>query len=202
MKSVVRRKIVGLFALNNNHSFYPRQVALAIDESPHAVGLELRFLCKGGLLKSAPEGGRTYYQWNEAYPFAEALQRIVAKMRERGAKEFVLLPDIAQRKRLEENLKRVLEDLKKFYDPDKVILFGSVASGAIGPHSDIDLVIIKKTTLPYFKRVRQLTELLRYDVDIDFFVYTPDEFDEVSKQKRFFRQEILKKGKIIYEKAA
>jgi predicted nucleotidyltransferase len=45
-----------------------------------------------------------------------------------------------KRKRLEV----IIEELKA-YNPEKIILFGSSARGEEDEHSDIDLVIIKKT---------------------------------------------------------
>lgn len=61
---------------------------------------------------------------------------------------------------------------------------------------------IKQTSLPYFKCVRELVDLLHYNVGIDFFVYTPQEFSEAVRTKLFFSKEIVKKGKTLYEKDA
>lgn len=202
IKSAVRRKVLGLFAINTDQELYAGQVAREIDESPHAVGLELVYLTKSQFLKKIEKGQHVFYQWNEGNPYASLLKQAVDKMRERGDKEMLSLRDLQRQQELQENLTRVLEYLKKYYDPEKVILFGSLASGKVGPYSDIDLVVIKKTTLPYFKRIRQLVRLLDYDVGIDFFVYTPEEFAESVQIKRFFSEEILKKGKVLYEKAA
>lgn len=202
VKSAVRRKILGLFALNMGHELYARKVARAVGESPHAVGLELRHLAEGGLLATTKHGRQTFYRWNDGYPFASDLTNIVRKMRIQGDREMNSLPDLAQLARINNNLQAVVRDLKRYYDPDKIILFGSVVSGKTGPHSDIDLVVIKRTSLPFFKRAQQLAELLDYDVDIDFLVYTPEEFDRMARERRFFREEVLKKGKVIYDRAA
>lgn len=202
VKSSVRRKIIALFATNSSYEFYPGQVAKEIQESPHAVGLEIKALVKGGLLKRVERGERVYYRWNPEYPFASELKSMVDKLRDMGDKEVGKLPDLHRRERIEKNLQQVLEGLKKYYDPEKVILFGSAASGRVGPHSDIDLVVIKKTPLPYFDRVEQLVDLLEYDMDIDFLVYTPEEFAKAVEERRFFQDEVVKRGKVLYEKAA
>lgn len=202
IKSAVRRKILGLFAINPDQELYAGQVAREIEESPHAVGLELAYLTKSQFLGKVEKGRHVFYRWNETHPYAALLKNIVDKMRSNGNKEMRALRDLKYRQELQKNLDRVLKDLKTYYDPEKVILFGSMASGRISPDSDIDLVVIKKTPLPYFKRIRQLVDLLHYDVGIDFFVYTPEEFAESVQIKRFFSEEILKKGKVLYEKAA
>jgi uncharacterized protein len=42
-------------------------------------------------------------------------------------------------------LNQILAALQKEYKPEKIILFGSMASGTVGEWSDIDLAIIKHT---------------------------------------------------------
>lgn len=198
IKSAVRRKVLGFFAINPDQELYAAQVAKEIDESPHAVGLELNYLVQCRFLNKTEDN----YRWNADHPYASLLKEIFRKMREEGNREILSLSDLKWRRELQKNLEHVLEDIKKYYDPEKIILFGSLASGKVGPYSDIDLVVIKKTSLPYFKRVQQLVRLLDYNVGIDFFVYTPEEFEEASQVKLFFREEILKKGEVLYEKAA
>lgn len=202
IKSAVRRKVIGLFVLNPNEELYPRQVAIAIDESPHAVGLELDHLAEGGLLVTKIWGGHIYYRWNDKNPYASIIKSLVNEMQKRGDKEILSLPDFEQERRINKNLNNVIEDIRKYYDPQKIILFGSVAKGQIGRYSDIDLIIIKKTSLPYFKRGQQLVDMLDYDVDIDFLIYTPEEFEEALKESCFFQNEMLEKGEVVYEKAA
>jgi predicted nucleotidyltransferase len=201
-KSSVRRKVLGLFVLNPTHQLYPRYIAQLIDESPHAVGLELKYLVQGGMLETVGEGKRTYYTLNESYPFMAELTAIINKMRAQGNEEMRMLPDLAQAASLKENLARVVENLKRYYDPEKIIVFGSAASGNVGPYSDIDLVVVKETSLPYFKRLQQLAELINYDTDIDFVIYTPEEFERAAKENAFVKKEIIAKGKVLYDKTA
>jgi len=65
--------------------------------------------------------------------------------------------------------------------------------------SDIDLVIIEKTKLPFFQRLRKVRKLLRPKVGTDILVYTPEEFDLLCQERQFFKEEILAKGRVIYE---
>ena len=54
--------------------------------------------------------------------------------------------DIDTRKQLlNSELERIITLLKTEYDPEKIILFGSLATGNIHEWSDIDLFIIKET---------------------------------------------------------
>ena len=97
---------------------------------------------------------------------------------------------------LEQELKRYLSLLTGHDQPERVILFG----GNVRPESDIDLVIIKQTELPFWKRLREMRRLLQPRVGTDILVYTPNEFDQLSRERPFFRDEILGKGRVVYER--
>lgn len=101
---------------------------------------------------------------------------------------------------LEAELKRYLEILAKDYRPQKVLLFGSMAEDRVKDWSDLDLVIIKETRKRFLERTKEVMQLLRPRVGVDILVYTPAEFEQLSRERPFVRDEILGKGKIVYEK--
>jgi predicted nucleotidyltransferase len=87
------------------------------------------------------------------------------------------------------------------YRPEKVILFGSMARAAVGEWSDLDLVIIKDTPKPFLQRLKEVALLCRAPVGVDFFVYTPHEFDQmIANRNPFILEEVLRKGKVLYER--
>lgn len=96
-------------------------------------------------------------------------------------------------------LPQVVEEIKKKYRPEKIILFGSAATGKIRKWSDADLVIIKKTKKRFYDRIEEVSSLVEHKIPLDFLVYTPDEFQAMSKWNYFIQKEILAKGKILYE---
>lgn len=100
---------------------------------------------------------------------------------------------------LTDKLNTLVEDLKK-YDPEKIILFGSAATGTMDAYSDIDLVLVKKTDRPFVKRLRDVALLSRLDEPVDILVYTPEEMDRMKTDKNFFMEKVLKEGKILYER--
>ena len=100
---------------------------------------------------------------------------------------------------LERELNRYLEILIGTYKPEKVILFGSMAKGEPGEWSDVDLVIIKETDLPFLDRIKEVMKLLRPRVGVDILVYTPEEFERLSRERAFVRNEVVGKGKVLYE---
>jgi uncharacterized protein len=108
---------------------------------------------------------------------------------------------VLERKQLlEQELKRYLGLLTLHDQPDQVILFGSLVTGEIHPASDIDLVIVKETRVPFWQRLRETRRLLQPRVGTDILVYTPNEFEQLQRERPFFRDEILSKGKVIYER--
>ena len=96
-------------------------------------------------------------------------------------------------------LKVIIEELKA-YNPEKIILFGSSARGEEDEHSDIDLVIIKKTQDRFLQRLKKAALLIREPIPVDLFVYTPEEFAQMLDEENSFAQIVIKEGKVIYEK--
>lgn len=105
-----------------------------------------------------------------------------------------------RQKILKENLDKIIMDLKEKYNPQKVIIFGSYASGNITDFSDLDILIIKDTRSRFFDRLREVTRICDYKVGVDFLVYTPEEYEAQVKKNLFFREEIAYKGKVVYAK--
>ena len=99
-------------------------------------------------------------------------------------------------------LNRYVDLLRDFYNPQSIILFGSMVSGTTHEWSDLDLVIVKETTQRFLDRTKEVIQLLQPRVGIDILVYTPVEFENLCKERAFFREEILGKGKILYEQVA
>ena len=101
---------------------------------------------------------------------------------------------------LQEELSRCISLLKESRPPEKVILFGTLAQGRIHEWSDIDLVVVRETRLPFWERIRQVRKLLQPRIGMDIMVYTPEEFAQLCSERRFFREEIIEKGQVVYER--
>ena len=103
---------------------------------------------------------------------------------------------------LEQTLERILRALEAHYQPEQVIVFGSLASGHITETSDLDLLIVKETDKRFFERIKDVVKICDYDIGVDFLIYTPQELSEAAKVNAFVRDEILSKGKVVYRAAA
>ena len=108
----------------------------------------------------------------------------------------------ARQQLMEQEVARFVRILTEHGNPERVIVFGSLASGQVHAWSDIDLVIVEKTDLPFWQRLRQTRRLLRPKVGTDILVYTPEEFEQLRRDRTFFREEILAKGMVVYERGS
>ena len=103
--------------------------------------------------------------------------------------------------RLEQELHRIMEILIREHEPEKLILFGSAAQGEIHEWSDLDLCVIKRTEKRFIERLEEVGLLTLPRVGCQILVYTPEELEAVKQQGHyFFVDEILGKGKVLYER--
>ncbi len=108
---------------------------------------------------------------------------------------------------MEEKFKKELKKLKnqiiKEYKPEKIILFGSLVNSKIGPDSDIDLLIVKKTTKSFGKRIDEVSIIAngaKIETPKDIIVFTPLELKKRLASGDFFIVDIVNNGKVLYEK--
>lgn len=96
-----------------------------------------------------------------------------------------------------DEITKVKEQIILKYNPSKIILFGSCASGCANLKSDIDLCII----MDYEDKQETLMEMLmniEYDRDVDFILYKPEEWEKYRCDEGSFAGLINKKGILIY----
>ena len=67
---------------------------------------------------------------------------------------------------------------RRFPDVVAVYAFGSVGARRVGPHSDLDLLVVRETTLIGPQRGIDLTVAAELDVAVDLIVVTPLEYAE------------------------
>ena len=101
-----------------------------------------------------------------------------------------------------ELLQNIVQRIVTGLHPQKIVLFGSYAYGLPSPDSDLDILVIMQTTERPAERVLAISRLLRpRPFPMDILVRTPDEIAEAVKQNDLFIQEILSRGKVLYEQS-
>lgn len=104
---------------------------------------------------------------------------------------------------LEQELERTKEIIVHEYQPQRIILFGSLAQGKVHEWSDIDLAIVKETPRRFIDRIGDVLRLIRPKVSVNVVVYTPQEVAQMERDDHYFWiDEINRKGKVLYDRAA
>jgi predicted nucleotidyltransferase len=97
-------------------------------------------------------------------------------------------------------IKKLCNQIVDKFRPQKVILFGSYAYGKPNYDSDIDLLVI----MPYVGRNHDQAVAIRRSLDsampIDLLVRTAEQVQERIDMEDFFMREIVRDGKVLYEK--
>jgi uncharacterized protein len=87
------------------------------------------------------------------------------------------------------------------FHPEKIILFGSYASGHARPESDVDLLVIMETTLRSRQQRLEISRVLSpRPFPLDIVVRTPREVAERLALGDAFLEEIMLRGITLYER--
>ena len=86
------------------------------------------------------------------------------------------------------------------FSPEKIILFGSAATGKADEFSDIDLIIVYETQKRFLDRLRDLYMAWNLPRAVDILAYTPEEFALMITENPFV-QDAVAEGRVLHEKA-
>ncbi|NLM61382.1 MAG: nucleotidyltransferase domain-containing protein [Clostridiales bacterium] len=96
---------------------------------------------------------------------------------------------------------KVLEQLIRMVQPEKLILYGTKRDVATGTVKDIDVCLVAETpdksTLE-----RELYLSIDSDVSFDIIIYRPVEWETLIEDHQSFAHRILEKGTVVYERQA
>ena len=110
---------------------------------------------------------------------------------------------VDRKTQLDRELKRITEAVVRDYHPQRIILFGSLATGRVHEWSDIDLAIVKDTPRRFLDRIGDVHQLVDPQVGFNVVVYTPQEVAQMAEQDHYFWvDEIVKKGRVLYDQPA
>jgi predicted nucleotidyltransferase len=74
-------------------------------------------------------------------------------------------------------------------------IFGSYARGTQDEYSDVDIILVRDTRLPYFDRLRELLDLFHDLGRADLLIYTEKELKSMLQEPgRFFIKDAVAEG--------
>jgi uncharacterized protein len=98
-------------------------------------------------------------------------------------------------------MKNIKESLSDLVEIEKVILFGSRATGKAEAHCDWDVLVIGNSSLPFIERQGQaLAALRRRDYALDLLLYTPAEAEVAASILGSAVYWATREGRVIYAK--
>ena len=100
-----------------------------------------------------------------------------------------------------QTIARVVETLVRAHPFERIVLFGSHATGHSQWDSDLDLLVVWQTDLPPLERALEMRRLLEgIDCPLDIVVYTPAELDYWKEAPSSFAYQVLAEGTILYDR--
>lgn len=83
--------------------------------------------------------------------------------------------------------------------PERIVLFGSAASGRMGPNSDLDVLVVKSGDYRKLDIMRAIRRELRgFGVAVDLVVATPDDLEKYGDSHALVYRSALRDGREIY----
>jgi predicted nucleotidyltransferase len=104
---------------------------------------------------------------------------------------------------LERVLTAVTGALVRDLSPERIVLFGSFARSDQNRTSDLDLVVIAATTLPFCERIGRALESAvsaSTRLPVEPLVYTPEEWERMVGEGSSFAALVLREGRVLYER--
>jgi len=170
-KSKLRRALLGYFCANTDARLYLRQVAGLLGEDPGNLSRELAHLESIGIFNSSVSGKQRYYSLNKQYSLFKELKSIV----------FMTIG-------VEAALKELVTPILGL---SKAFIYGSFARDEENISSDIDILLVGNFSED--ELIKKLTPLEnKLQREINYTIYSPQEFAKKIKIKGSFLNEVLK----------
>lgn len=84
---------------------------------------------------------------------------------------------------------------------ERAVLFGSYARGEEDEVSDVDLLVVERTALPFVERGRAHLPLFRIGLGVDLLIYTPEEYERLRARANPLIERIEREGVVVHERS-
>jgi predicted nucleotidyltransferase len=100
----------------------------------------------------------------------------------------------------EETLQEIISRVVEVAKPEKIILFGSAARGEMGPHSDVDLLVIKRGKFHQGNLTGEIyMNLHGVGQAVDVILVTPEQVERYRDTHFLVIAPALREGKEVYQ---
>ncbi len=99
----------------------------------------------------------------------------------------------------EEVLQEIIRRIVRVAQPDRILLFGSAARGQMGPHSDVDLLVVKSGEFDPHRLTGDIyVSLHGVGQAVDVVVVTPEQVERYRDTHCLVIAPALREGKEVY----
>ena len=99
-----------------------------------------------------------------------------------------------------DKVQATIEIIVREFNPEKIIIFGSVAKGTADEHSDLNILVVLDTDESHYRRPSRIYKAVsRVRIPKDIFVLTPEEFQRGKEKRLSFMHEIVRTGKVVHQ---
>lgn len=98
----------------------------------------------------------------------------------------------------EQTLQEILRRVVEVAQPERIILFGSAARGEMGPHSDVDLLVVKGGVHRRKLGMEIYKNLTGVGCAVDVVVVTPEDIERYGHCPALIIHPALKEGREVY----
>ncbi len=96
-------------------------------------------------------------------------------------------------------ISKVADEIKEKWHPERIILFGSYAYGRPTQDSDVDYLVVLDSKKRNLRQSFEISCSISHPFPMDILVVKPKEIEKRIKGGDLVLQEIINKGKILYE---
>ena len=98
-----------------------------------------------------------------------------------------------------QQIKKYVRKLVQQFQPERVVMFGSYASGNPRADSDVDLLVVVRHTGAAAEQAARIRQGIRAGFPLDIIVRSPTAIQKRLAMGDAFIREILEKGKVLHE---
>ena len=174
--STLKKKLLGYYFTNPDAKHYVRELALYLKVDPTNLSRELHRLEKEDIFISEKSGLQKYFSLNKNHTLYGEFKSTVFKT-------------IG----IQGSLRQMVGRFSKI---ETSFIYGSYAKGEEKTSSDIDLIVVGSPDRRQFtSEIRKLEDKLQRE--INFNIYTPEEFQKKLQEKGSFLAQVVKGKKIM-----